>query len=244
MNRNTSNSKTILSIIENRAADLLASSPDHQSSSAIDCLARLQALILYQTIRLFDNDASARLAADLTMPALRSSLAHFLENVYLEDSLMHIGNFSMNSLLEEPLLSSSAKRDFWQSWIFEESARRTIFLAYFLIRLWEVISLFSKIDNNTDNNNKRGPIECDGKPGMSHHYWYMSSHLWEARTRYEFALAYAEKNRFLIRDLDFNEFLALGEPGDVDMFGKMVLSTAIGVEALRRWFLERGSVLD
>jgi hypothetical protein len=247
MSRNATNSKTILSIIENRVSDLLAS---EQPTRAIECLARLQALIIYQTIRLFDDDTSARLAADLTMPALRSSLAYFLQNVYLEDTLTFLGNLPISYLLEEPSPSSTPgyNKDSWQTWIFEESARRTIFLAYLLIRVWEVMYIFNNSDNiNNDNDQAeqekrhqmRKNLQCDGRLGSSH-CWYMSSHLWHARTRYEFALAYAEKNRFLIRDLDFREFLEFGHPDDVDMFGKMVLSASMGMEAFQNWCLARG----
>ncbi|OKL55373.1 hypothetical protein UA08_09382 [Talaromyces atroroseus] len=225
-------------------ADLLAS---EQPTSAIECLARLQALIIYQTIRLFDDDTSARLAAAMTMPALRSSLTYFLQNVYVDDTLA-FGNPPISSLLEEPSSSSAAdhglSRDFWQTWIFEESARRTIFLAYLLIRIWEVMYIFSNNNDKAEQEKKqqmRKNHKCDGRLGSSH-CWYLSSHLWQARTRYEFALAYAEKNRFLIRDLDFTEFLAFGYPDDVDMFGKMVLSASMGIEAFQNWCSARGGM--
>lgn len=251
MNRNASNSKMILSIIENRVADLLAS---EQPNSATECLARLQALILYQTIRLFDDDTSARVAADLTMPVLQSSLTYFLENIHLEDTLTHLNNLPINLLIEEPSPSSSSfnSKDHWQSWIFEESARRTMFLSHLLIRIWEILRFLSNEDEKNNKTAKHGKdhgnkkqLTCDGRLGLTHcwWYWYLSSHLWEAQTRYEFALAYTEKNRFMIRDLDFTEFLELGSPDDVDMLSKMVLSVLMGKEALQEWFLERGSNL-
>jgi hypothetical protein len=245
MNRNATNTKTILSIIENRVAELLALD---QSSDAWDCLARLQALILYQTIRIFDDDASALVAAELTMPALQATLTHFVENVSLEDMLLCISGLPINCLIGDP--STSDAKDYWHNWIFEESARRTLFLSYLLIRIWEVSQhVNNQQDLTTTTRSQRTgetkKLSCDGRLGLSNSwwYWYLSAHLWEAPTRYDFALAYAEKNRFVIKDLDFSEFLALGQPEDVDLLGKMALSALMGNEALQEWFFARGGVL-
>ncbi|EEA22473.1 hypothetical protein TMatcc_001325 [Talaromyces marneffei ATCC 18224] len=240
MNRNATNSKTVLSIIENRVAELLAAD---QSSDAWDCLARLQALILHQTIRIFDDDASALVAAEVTMPALRTTLTHFVENVSLEDTLLCISGLPINRLIEDPSASSP---DYWHNWIFEESARRTLFLSYLLIRIWEVSQHMNNQQNiqtaKSQRTVEKKQLTCDGRLGLSNSwwYWYLSAHLWEAPTRYDFALAYAEKNRFVIKDLDFSEFLALGQPEDVDLLGKMALSALMGNEALQEWCFERG----
>ncbi|PCH02084.1 Hypothetical protein PENO1_039510 [Penicillium occitanis (nom. inval.)] len=246
MNRNPTNSKTILSIIENRVAELLALK---QSNDAWDCLARLQALILYQTIRIFDDDTSALVAAELTMPALQATLTHFVGNVVLEDTLLCIGGLPINCLIEDPSISGA--KDYWYNWIFEESARRTLFLSYLLIRIWEVSQHVNNPQNLTASTTKsqrvgqKNKLTCDGRLGLSNSwwYWYLSSHLWEAPTRYDFALAFAEKNRFVIKDLDFSEFLALGQPEDVDLLGKMALSALMGNEKLQEWFFERGAML-
>lgn len=246
MNRNPTNSKTILSIIENRVSELLAS---EQSNHAWDCLARLHALILYQTIRIFEDDASARVAAELTMPALKATLTHFEDNVSLEDTLLSLSGLPINCLVDDP--ATSGAKDYWHSWIFEESARRTLFLSYLLLRIWEVsqhINIPQKTTTSTAKSQtvgQKNKLTCDGRLGLSNSwwYWYLSAHLWEAPTRYDFALAYAEKNRFVIKNLDFSEFLALGQPEDVDLLGKMALSTLMGNEKLRDWFFERGAML-
>lgn len=240
MNRNATNSKTILSIIENRVAELLAL---EQSNDAWDCLARLLALILYQTIRIFDDDASALVAADLTMPALRATLTHFVENVSLEDTLLCISGLPINCLIEDP---STTTKDYWHSWIFEESARRTMFLSRLLSRTWEISQHLNNLTSSTTRpigSGEKNKLTCDGSLGLSNWYWYLSSHLWEAPTRYDFALAFAEKNRFVIKDLDFTEFLALGQPEDVDVLGKMALSALMGNQALQGWLFERGAML-
>lgn len=247
MNRNPTNSKTILSIIENRVAELLTL---EQSNDAWDCLARLHALILYQTIRIFDDDASALVAAELTMPALQATLIHFEENASLEDTLLRINGLAINCLIEDP--STSGAKDYWHNWIFEESARRTLFLSYLLIRIWEVSQHVNMPPQNitasaakSKRMGEKNKLTCDGRLGLSNSwwYWYLSAHLWEAPTRYDFALAYAEKNRFVIKDLDFSEFLALGQPEDVDLLGKMALSALMGNEKLQDWFFERGVIL-
>lgn len=235
MARNTTNSRTVGSIIESRVAELLASA---QPDTPLECLARVHALILYQTIRLFDDDISARMAAELAMPVLRASVSALVRHVPLPDpvflSNMVLQYLSKSDISAQPGLSMSdspnTDEDFWHRWIFEESARRTIFLSNFLIRIWEILR---GIEN----------LECDGKLGLGAYGWYVSSHLWEAQTPSEFAAAYIEKNFFLVKDLDFTELLTHAVPQDVDVFAKMMMVSRLGIEAVREWFEMKGAIL-
>jgi hypothetical protein len=85
-------------------------------------------------------------------------------------------------------------------------------------------------------------LQCDGKLGLCHS-WYVSAHLWNAQTRYDFAVAYGDKTRFLVTDADFTALLRDAEPDDVDIFGKMMLVTVLGIDLARAWFAARGCIL-
>ncbi|GAD97556.1 conserved hypothetical protein [Paecilomyces variotii No. 5] len=223
------------SIIESRVAELLASA---QPDTPLECLARVHALILYQTIRLFDDDISARMAAELAMPVLRASVLALVEHVPPPDpvflSNMVLQFLAKSGLSAQPTSDApdllNTDHDFWHHWIFEESARRTIFLSNFLIRIWEIL-------RGVEN------LSCDGKMGLSPYGWYVSSYLWEAQTPSEFAIAYIEKNNFLVRDLDFTELLTHAAPQDVDVFGKMMMVSRLGIETVREWFELKGAIL-
>ncbi|CRG89074.1 hypothetical protein PISL3812_06109 [Talaromyces islandicus] len=216
--RNAANSASVSSIIESRVAELLAS---EQPSTPLECLARVHALILYQTIRLFDDDVSCRLAAEVAMPSLRTAVVALLPHANFEDTLA-LRNVATRFL-------SSPEGDFWQTWVFEESTRRTMLLSNYLTRIWEVLR------------GDRG-LTCDQKLGFSH-CWYVSSQLWEAKSPHEFAVAYADKSRFLIRDMDFTDLLVHGQPEDVDMFGKIMLTGRLGLDTAQEWFATRGAML-
>jgi hypothetical protein len=215
--RNAANSAMISSIIESRVAELITS---EQPNTPLECLARVHALILYQTIRLFDNDVSCRLAAEVAMPSLRAAVVALLPHANFEDTLS-LSNVATRFL-------SSSEGSFWETWVFEESARRTMLLSNYLTRIWELM---------------RGDqgLHCDHKLGFSH-CWYVSSQLWEAKSPYEFAVAYAEKSRFLISNLDFTDLLVHGNPEDVDMFGKIMLTGRLGLDATQEWFASRGAM--
>lgn len=218
LTRNAANSATISSIIESRVSELITSK---QQNTPLECLARVHALILYQTIRLFDDDVSCRLAAEVAMPSLRAAVVSLLPYANFEDTLS-LSNVATRFL-------SSSEGNFWETWVFEESARRTMLLSNYLTRIWELL---------------RGDqgLHCDSKLGFSH-CWYVSSQLWDAKSPYEFAVAYAEKSRFLISNMDFTDLLTHGQPEDVDMFGKIMLTGRLGLDTAQEWFASRGAVL-
>lgn len=220
LNKTSINSPVIFPLIETRVRDLLVSTAP---GTATDCLARVQALILYQTIRLFDDDSAVRAAAEAHMPALDAAALSLLPHVSFEAS------FSPASFTVCAAADSDSSTDFWTTWIFQESARRTMLLAVYLVRVF----LLLKGDRS---------LQCDGKLGLSHS-WYVSTHLWNAPTRYDFAVACMEKNRFLITNADFTTVLRDAEPADVDVFGRIILSTVVGIDAANTWFWTRGATL-
>lgn len=68
----------------------------------------------------------------------------------------------------------------------------------------------------------------------------LSAHLWNAKSAFDFAVAWNEKSHFLVKDLDFSEVMRDAEPDDVDDFAKMMLVGLMGIDDVRGWFYMKG----
>lgn len=75
------------------------------------------------------------------------------------------------------------------------------------------------------------------------HSWYLSAHLWGAQDAAEFGAAWVEKDHFVVGELNFGRVLTEARAGDVDVFGRMLLVSYLGIEEARAWFLARGAIL-
>ena len=126
-------------------------------------------------------------------------------------------------------ISIDSMIQFWDSWVEQESARRTVLLAIYFMQIYKLLQ------GNV-------PVHCDGKMGLEHS-WYLSAHLWNAQSAFDFAVAWAEKPHFVIDNLDFSWVLTSAQPIDVDLFGRMLLVTTLGIDATKTWFHARGAIL-
>lgn len=206
-----------MNLLDGKITDLL-STP--QPTTLPDLLARVHALLLYQIMCLFDGDVRFRSTVDMLFLELETSVLSLLPFLHLplpSDSI-------------EPLPDSmESMSEFWKCWILEESTRRTIFTSFFFSRIYEAL-------RETPN------MTCDGKLGLDHS-WYLSSYLWHAQNAFDFAVAWAERPHFVVENLDFSWALKIAQPADVDLFGKMLLVTLVGIDDAKAWFYSRGALL-
>jgi hypothetical protein len=119
--------------------------------------------------------------------------------------------------------------DFWNSWIFQESARRTVMMVFYFVSIHNFVQ------------GRPAPV-CDGKLGLEL-AWYQSAHLWNAQSAFDFAVAWTENLHFIIYNADFSGLLQDAKPDDVDLFGRMLLVTKIGIDETKAWFYSRGGSL-
>lgn len=220
--KNRINGPMITSHIHSRHQEL-ALSP--LPTTPTDLLAHAHALILYQIMHLFDADLNA---ADTAVSLDILSISALQSTTSLLFSSTHFPHTQQPNQ-QPPTLHPTTTLTFWTLWILEESARRSIIVALFLI---QVLRIFR---GDTD-------LHCDGKLGVLHS-WYFSAHLWTAASAYEFATAWSEKRHFIVHNADFDQVLEEAEPGDVDCLGKMLLVTSRGVDVIRDWFFRRGAIL-
>jgi hypothetical protein len=218
--KNEINAFVIFRSIDTRVQDLLASP---LPSTPEETLARVQALLLYQIIRLFDGDIVARAAAEATTPALFDAALALMNHITSESPSIPF------SAAELPLYPVAAARDFWAFWIFQESARRTALITFFFLQTSRMLS-------------RQLPIQCDGKLYLCQS-WTLSSYLWNARDPLEFALAWNDKKHYVVANADLSEVLDGAGGDDLETFGKIFLTALIGIDEAKGWLLMRGGSL-
>jgi len=72
----------------------------------------------------------------------------------------------------------------------------------------------------------------------------LSSHLWQAKSPFDFAVAWNEKEHLVMRQMDLSPVLERALPEDLDLFGKMNLVAVIGLDDARGWYRTKGREFD
>ncbi|KAL4864745.1 hypothetical protein BDV12DRAFT_8603 [Aspergillus spectabilis] len=234
--KNPINAPMITTHVHSRHQELILS-PLPTSPPAL--LAHTHALLLYQIMQVFDPDLTAETnnssLGNLSIAALESaasllfSSTHFPPSDEPDTVLTSISDPSPTSNHTCLPTTLESTMHFWKLWLFEESARRTILFTFYFL---QIVHLFRGTHNLT----------CDGKLGLIHS-WYASAYLWNAPTALDFALAWSEREHFIVRNVNFEKVLKEAMPGDVDCLGRMLMETSQGVERVRKWFLSKGAIM-
>ncbi|KAE8318373.1 hypothetical protein BDV41DRAFT_522520 [Aspergillus transmontanensis] len=211
---NSLNRPLITSLINTNIQTLLTSPVP---TTPLETLSHTHALLLYQIMLFFSPDPTSNISL---IPHIEYSALTLLSCIYFPDP------FTTPAIFPH---TPEAKQDFWTSWIFQESARRTVLFAFYLIQLYKSVQGYRN-------------LVCDGKLGLVHS-WYLSAHLWGAQDAGEFGAAWMEKDHFVVGELNFGRVLTEARAGDVDVFGRMLLVSYMGIEEARAWFLSRGAIL-
>lgn len=178
--KNNTNALMIRNCIESRVQDLLSSPP---ATAPLDIIARAHALFIYQILRLLDTDARVRFSYDATMPILEEAAFAIIPHVtFPEAAAGGQSSSSPESLLLFPI---SATRNFWESWVFQESARRTLSIILFFLLVYYYLrgELGHRCHENTNT--------CRSVT--------LSGHLWRANDPVDFALAWRNNRHFVVQ---------------------------------------------
>ncbi|GKT99825.1 hypothetical protein FLAG1_09837 [Fusarium langsethiae] len=217
MAKNRVNSPIIFRSIESRVNDLLAAPAP---TTPLECLAHTQALILYQIIRLYDGDIGARASAERIIPAIEASAV----------SLFSYAQFDIDpTVIALPTYPIAPTKTFWQDWIQQESLRRTLLFSFYFVQAYRIMAGCQI-------------LQCDGRLGLCH-AWTLSAHLWNATTPLSFAEAWRDKNHYVVTNAIFSEVLAEAQADDIDVFGKIMISSLLGQDEAEGWFASRGGKL-
>lgn len=213
--------------IETKVDDLLGSAPQ---PGPLDALARTQALLLYQTIRFFDGDVLARSSADATFCELESSIHALHEHV----------SWDVASSPDRPITTTPGdigglplvqpSREFWKAWIYQESARRTFLVASFFVHIWKMLTGQPLVRRWDEEELRR-------------QWWTLSAHLWGAGDALDFAAAWRDRKHLVVRRGAIRSTMMGAEAGDVEVFGKMLMAAALGVDETEAWLASMGARL-
>lgn len=211
----------VMRALQQAVQELLDAETGRAAAKPVEKLARAQALFLYQVIRLFDGDILLRSQAEKDLPLLQAWLEDLLKMRENIGSLAELENegaqiqvpvewevsISPSGYLAHAMIVSDSRR---QHWIFAESLRRTIVMAYAVVKVYELM----KHSDDANGPGIWGSAQC----------WTLSRHLWEADSAYEFQRMWREKPPFIINNFSFDEFLKHGRGEDVDEFAEILLS--------------------
>ncbi|KAI4869272.1 hypothetical protein F4820DRAFT_46693 [Hypoxylon rubiginosum] len=185
-----------------------------------DKLARVHAMIVYQTIRMFDGDISLSQQAQDDIPLLE---AWTNELGKIKDNLEDLVDADASEIRSKPPES-------WERWVFAESVRRTYIISSALKAFWEVLK------------GQRTPIERGTWQYV--HRWTLSSYLWNATDPLDFFKAWKEKPMWIISAFHLDEFLRTGTRDDVDDFGLVFLTLSFGVNEMKMFSYETSKRLS
>lgn len=231
--RTESNTKTILRIVEDRAAELLSldgttldllgmenrsdEEVDITSVDLLEQLARVHALIVYQSISLFDGDIRSRWLAECRFPILVRWAHRALEIPHLDASKL--------SLTTESHIMPPAERSYitgrgcntkWHTWVIAESIRRT----------WLVAGALPSVYFNL----QQRWADCPGGIMFTNR-----EGLWGAESADEWERLCSDKNVAFIQRFQADRLFDEAVPNDVDEFGRTWLEFTFGPDRLKQW---------
>lgn len=220
MHINPLNSPLILRTITTRLNTLL-STP--QPTRPLTILAHTQSLLLYHIILIFSPDIHTRALAETTQTALEDLAMSLITHVNFDIASQHP---SEEDLSLYPIAPTMA---FWKDWIFHESGRRTLLFTFFLLQAYRILA--------------GKPIEaCDGRLGMCHAFT-LSAQLWHASSAVEFAKAWKETKHLIVKDGKLDVAFKDARANNVDTFGRILITSIMGVDEAEGWFASRGGSL-
>ncbi|XXG98352.1 hypothetical protein Hte_004675 [Hypoxylon texense] len=234
---------TVARVLDDRVAQLLqdqalgTSLPSgRQELDVFDHVSRVQALLAYQAIRLFDGDVRMRAQAEALIPTLSLWSKQLLEAAK-EDLARRPARFLAALAAEgraraggfSRIASSggggggddAAEDALWRAWVLVESVRRT----------WTVANYLQEIYLHM----KRGWGECPGRVTFT-----MREGLWEAPSPYAWAEACRERGALFLATRQTESLVFESGPEDVDEFSLVILELSYGVERIERWQGGRG----
>lgn len=240
------NSPLIMRCIDAKLNDLLKERSEPLSPAPADlllhALARTQALLLYQIVRFFDGDIVARASAEATFGELEASADALARHIAWDDAC----DMSSSS-------SPFSTRAFWRGWICEESARRTHLIARFLTHAWRLLTgrRPPRLAEEACHQ-RRYPQQQQQQQQPREESWTLSARLWGARDAVAFAAAWRDVSRRRTHHVVQRgtvmcalegQLAGPGGEGEMEVFGKMLLTVSLGVEEAGAWLAARGGSL-
>ncbi|KAI3580091.1 hypothetical protein IWW34DRAFT_694662 [Fusarium oxysporum f. sp. albedinis] len=225
LSRTPETNEMVLRIAEQNAERLLVSEDGRRTSGdTLSSLSRVQALLVYCTIRLLDGDLRQRHKAEQHLQTLQDWTKEMMNDALKAtnngDMIMknHLTNVSPQYFTLPLLLGQfSPEQLLWHSWVLSESIRRTWCVSMGLQSGYELLK--------TESGPCYGTLPITTRKG-----------LWEARSAFTWTKMCAESNiGFMCRN-DHEKVMMDMEPGDIDDFALSLWQT-IMYDMARQWIL-------
>lgn len=233
LHKTASNEKTVFQIIEDRAKQLVVEhgipSVDSlqenisMSSATLDPLehiARVQALLVYQVLCLYDGDIRLRHVAESHIPVLNCWTQQMVEHASRAACL---GGSVISSAYEQTAVDSGLsyitpyENVLWYSWVLAESIRRTWLVASGIQGTYLIIQ-------------QGRAVPCQG--GMM---FTTRQGVWEAQSAPAWEKLCSEVNVGLMQVAETNKLFTEVAPEDVNDFTILILQAIFGEERTERW---------
>lgn len=205
--KNTDNQTLVFRNLEQRRHQLIANT-DLLLASKMDLVEALQALILYQIIRLFDGDIRLRAQAEADEPVLMMWAEHL--------RLCTCQVRSPPDPAEAQFLVQSTTD--WRRWLIEESSRRTVITAFMLKGVYGFLKL-----------------GCDTPPDDLQMSFTAQAALWNSQLEISWRRAYSERDPLEVQVTYWDEAMAKAKPDDLEELGVLIMTMLKGTEATRKW---------
>jgi hypothetical protein len=191
-------------VIQSNVQHLL-STTNSSTSSNHDLLAALQALLLYQLMRLFDGSIRLRAAAEACEPTAILWAEELRTRACATTLPLH------------PVSTLGDTTPDWQLWLFHESIRRTVLTA-FLLR-----GVYNYLKTGTDI------------PTVVGVYFTAQSRLWNAQSEASWTRAVCSSLELQVFVSVWDSVISLAAPDDLEELGVLVMSMLWGLPATRGW---------
>ncbi|CZR53408.1 uncharacterized protein PAC_03286 [Phialocephala subalpina] len=216
LSKNETNEAVVWEIISSMVGKLLHSRRGGGGSWSVnEHLAAVQALVMFQIIRLFDGDVRARGDGE----EVEGVLEEWTDGLALRTGLVAEAQ-------EQPSPDArSLVEKGWESWVFEESVKRTVIVSRMVIAMYSVL--------------KRG--FCTYVEKVTELSFTARKELWEASSAVHWSLAVEAQERFYVQQMELGEVLGKARLEDVDELGLLMLVTYKGVDGVNEWIVRMGS---
>jgi hypothetical protein len=223
LRKTATNEHIIFRIVEERVLQLVAEGvpwpvASGQSIDTLEYLGRIQALLVYQCIGLYDGDIRLRHLTEQHIPVLEMWMTGLLQHISqvpcCGDSLVA----NPHRLITPPSFTVPSENFLWHSWILTESARRT----------WLVVAGIQGIYKLIQN----GSASCMGGTIFTTRQGF-----WEAPSAASWEKRCTETYAGMVRLTEMDKLFELVPKKEICEFARMVLSCTYGVEQVERWGL-------
>lgn len=202
--KNVANEDMVWRVLDGKLADLLECRA--YTKSPIELLAQTQALVLFQIIRLFDSDIRQR------------------ANAEQQEVILAKWANELSATVQDARNDSAST---WESWIFAESARRTLFVALLFPAVYCTV--------------KHGVCSMEIAKRITNISFCAQKRLWEASSSFHWQVAYRDFDHFGMTAYELDHLFDNASIKDIEEFGVLIMVKYRGLGAVREWISRVGN---